>query len=90
MHVISQPDYLGVCQTLVTPGEIAEYLRFREELISHWAYSAVIPSEAALAGQFLESEDPQKKPHEKYRQNLHSLREEPSEFDLSFVLKPFA
>ena len=75
MHVVSQPDYLGVCQTLITPGEIAEYFEFREELISYWTNRAEIPSEVALVGQFLETANSQEEPREEYRYNLHSLRE---------------
>lgn len=90
MHVISQTDYLGICRMLITPGEIAEYLGFREALIDRWTEHTRIPPEPALVGQFLESDDPTRKPRRAYYRNLYSLREDPSEFDLSFILKPFA
>lgn len=90
MHVVAQPDYLGICRTLITPAEIAEYFGFREELICRWTDRIEIPSEAALVGQFLVSDDPQKRPDEDYRRAVRSLRENSTEFDFSFVLERFA
>jgi hypothetical protein len=86
---VGQRDYLGICETLITPGEVAEYFAFREELISHWVDRVEMPPEAALVGQFLISDDPREEPHKDYYRSLYSLQEDPSDFDLSSIFEPF-
>jgi hypothetical protein len=89
IHVVGQRDYLGICETLITPGEVAEYFAFREELISRWNDHVEMPPEAALVGQFLISDDPREEPRKDYYRNLYSLQEDPSEFDLSSIFESF-
>jgi hypothetical protein len=51
IHVISGRDYLGIVRTLLTPAEIADYLSFRENLISLWPEDILRVSEPSLVGQ---------------------------------------
>ena len=56
VHIMRDRDYFGICEFLVTPCEIAEYLRFRQEILSRPHPVADNVSEAALVGQYLFAE----------------------------------
>ncbi len=36
IHVLSWDDYLDMCQTLITPAEVAEYFDFRQDVLTKW------------------------------------------------------
>lgn len=84
IHVIRDIDYFGLCQVLVTPAEIREYLVFRQQLILRYPSTTSSVSEAALVGQFLvdAAED---EPNEKFRRAFLAMRENPDDWDISFV-----
>jgi len=88
IHLMTSEDYIGVCQTLVTPTEISEYLKFRKEIsIKHESKVNVLP-EQALVGQFLYGvldADPDIN-FVKYLTVFNQAREE---FDFSHILRIF-
>jgi len=85
VHLIPWRDYAGVCVTLLTPAELVDYLEFREAVIQRWHKEAMIPSEKALVGQFLHS-DQIKRPEEGYAHLVDKLRRETKEFDITYLL----
>jgi hypothetical protein len=56
MHLMLACDYAAVCQVLVTPAEIREYLLFREQIVTRYAETCSL-SEECLLGQFLAGDD---------------------------------
>lgn len=56
IHTINILDYTDICNSLITPAEIWEYLEFRETSIRKWPERAALVSEKALVGQFLSGE----------------------------------
>lgn len=83
MHVLPWIDYLRICQTLITPAEVDEYLTFRERVIGTWGTE--LPSEPALVGQFLSGQD-DKPPSEAYVRFLEALKSDYEQFDISYLL----
>ncbi len=86
MHVLPWTDYLGICQTLVTPSEVADYLAYREQVLRAWGDA--LPSEVALVGQFLSGRGG--RPHEGSAEFASRLKQEYDAFDLSHVLGKIA
>jgi hypothetical protein len=88
IHIVPAHDYLGIVRTLLTPGEVAEYLSFREELITRWeAHIAAVP-EPALVGQYLHG-DSAKRPSFEYLEYLKQLDHRAEEWDMSGVIAKF-
>ena len=85
IHVFEAAEYVNVCRFLITPAEIWEYLRFREQLLLR---RPDFTDEAAIAGQFI-AEDYDAAPDLKYRKILHRVEDTLSEFDISGLLKRF-
>jgi hypothetical protein len=81
IHVIPGVDYLGICQYLVTPVEIADYLEFRASVLTRHETNV---SEAALVGQFLVDEL-SSVPAERYSRALTALKHDQTEWDISFL-----
>jgi hypothetical protein len=88
IHIISGPDYLGIVRTLLTPSEVADYLTFREELISRWADDVPAASEASLVGQYLSGEI-DAPPSPTYVEYLKNLAHRADEWDMSGIIKTF-
>jgi hypothetical protein len=88
IHVLPWNDYLGACQTLVTPAEVAEYFDFRQYVLTKWPLGDV-PSEVALVGQYL-AEDSEARPSEDYAELVRRLRDDLPEFDISVLLDGIA
>lgn len=86
IHIFDVLDYLGMCQYLITPAEIAEYLRWREQVLQSPEAASV--SEAALVGQYLL--DDASPPAERYAEALVALLNDVSSFDMSFILTNLA
>ena len=86
IHLIPWKDYLGVCTTLITPAELAEYLEWRESVLKKWHSRIEMPSEKALVGQFL-SIHLEEQPTEDYAYFVENLKDNPSDFDLSSFLE---
>ena len=88
IHVISGHDDLGIVRTLLTPAEAADYLAFRERLISRWPDDILSVSEAALVGQYL-SGDFEDRPSEEYTDYLKRLEHHADEWDMSGIITKF-
>ena len=86
MHVLPWTDYLGICQTLVTPSEVADYLTYREQMLRAWGDA--LPPEVALVGHFLSGRGG--RPHEGSAEFARRLKQEYDAFDLSHVLGKIA
>jgi hypothetical protein len=81
-------DYLGIVRTLLTPGEVAEYLSFREELIDRWETEILAVPEPALVGQYLHG-DSEARPSLDYLEHLKTLEHRAEEWDMSEVIARF-
>jgi hypothetical protein len=90
IHILPVDNYLGICQTLVTPAEIREYLGWREKILQRWGPEVDDISEQALVGQFLAGTDSDNaRPDEHFKKYLLSLKNDLSEFDLRPFLNDF-
>jgi hypothetical protein len=83
IHFFRDTDYLSVCQLLVTPTEIADYLAFRRELLSKWPDAKGV-SEAALVGQFIAA-NADVAPEAKYEGVLAALQHDAHSWDMSYI-----
>jgi len=88
IHVISGHDYLGIVRTLLTPAEVADYLSFREALISRWPDDILSVPEAAVVGQYL-SGDFGDRPSVKYIDYVGRLEHHADEWDMSGIIAKF-
>lgn len=88
IHIICGPDYLGIVRTLLTPAEVADYLIFREELITRWPDQVLPASEASLVGQYL-SGDLDARPSTEYLEYLSRLEHHADEWDMSGIISKF-
>jgi hypothetical protein len=88
IHILNWIDYLELVNYLVTPIELADYLAFRESLVSNRAPSN-LPSEGALLGQYLLDKQTAE-PNERYAGALFSLLDMTAQFDLTPLLDGFA
>jgi hypothetical protein len=86
IHIFDVLDYLGICQYLITPAEIVEYLCWREHAFQ--SSDAASVSEAALLGQYML--DDTSRPAEPFADALVALRSDVSGFDMSFILANLA
>jgi hypothetical protein len=86
IHIFDVLDYLGICQNLITPAEIGEYLSWREHAFQ--SSDAASVSEAALVGQYM-LDDPSR-PAERFADALVALRNDVPGFDMSFILANLA
>ncbi|HCU11298.1 MAG TPA: hypothetical protein DGB72_04135 [Gemmatimonadetes bacterium] len=87
VHFISDVDWLGVCRYLITPAEIADYLAFRQQVLTKYQAADDI-TEAALVGQFIGG-DQVAPPSKKYDRVLAALREDQAAWDMSFFIEQF-
>lgn len=88
IHVIAGHDYLGIVRTLLTPAEVADYLAFREKLISLWPDDILSVSEPSLVGQYL-SGDFESKPSAEYANYLKRLKHYVDKWDMSGIIGKF-
>lgn len=86
IHIFDVLDYLGICQYLITPAEVAEYLAWRERVLQ--SSDAASVSEPALLGQYML--DGASSPAERFAHALVALRDDVSGFDMSFILANLA
>lgn len=84
VHILRDVDYFGVCQYLVTPAEVIEYLDFRRRALTGRDPSDPTISEAALVGQFIGG-DLAAPPAKKYEHVLRAFRDDLDEWDISFL-----
>lgn len=89
IHIFQAADYLGVCQTLITPCEIHDYLQYREKLINRWGDKLLDMPELVLVGHYLDG-DPEQVPDLSHANYLHRLEENRKDWDLSDIIGKFA
>ena len=88
IHVLSLQDYLGICQTLITPVEIKKYFLFRKDVFQKWPKEINV-WEASLVGQFLYGEFDEC-PNNDYLPYYKSFLNSKDEFDISHFLDEIA
>ena len=84
VHFIAARDYLGICQFLVTPVEVLDYLDFRQEATQSLALAPMPVSEAALVGQYMGG-DPTAIPNERFANVFEALIHDRDQWDVSFL-----
>ena len=88
IHVIAAEDWANLMNTLVTPREIADYLRAREQVCRAHTATARSISEKALAGYFL-SEGGTTGPTPDFETVVDRLIDETASFDMLGFLNLF-
>ena len=86
VHIMRDLDYLALCEYLVTPSELAEYLRFRQEILSRPFPVPANVSEDALLGQYL-FEELEAPPDARYETAARTFRGDPNASAFSYVLQ---
>ncbi len=89
IHIFHFDDYLGICETLVTPVEIHHYLSYREELIIKWTNKTDHLPEYALVGHFLYG-DLSVEPSIENKNYLTALRDNRNEWDFTNIIRTYA
>ncbi|WLT40650.1 hypothetical protein NON20_25805 (plasmid) [Synechocystis sp. B12] len=89
IHFISSDDYLGIVKTLLTPAEVADYLAFREALVSRWQEDTLHLPEQALVGQYV-SGSPEHRPDLHFIKYLNILEHQLQEWDMSGIISVFS
>ncbi|MCD6487099.1 MAG: hypothetical protein J7K35_07220 [Syntrophobacterales bacterium] len=89
IHIFNVEDYIGICETLVTPTEFHHYLSYREELINQWEKETVDILEDALLGHFLYG-DLSVEPSSESNKYLMALKDERAEWDFTNIGRIFA
>lgn len=89
IHFFHIQDYIGICETLVTPMEIHHYLSYREEMIKLWDNETSLLPEYALVGHFLYG-DLSIKPSPKDEKYLSALIDNREEWDFTNIVRTYA
>jgi hypothetical protein len=89
IHLIPVYDWVGICQALITPAEIAEYLAFRQSVSVKHESRVNGLAEQALLGQFLYG-TLDAEPDTSFTRYLRLFVLAHDEFDMSHILKIFA
>lgn len=84
VHFVHAADYFGLCDSLVTPTEVLDYLLFRERAVKSLMFAPAPVSETALVGQFMGG-DLGAIPNERYAAVHHALVDERDDWDISFL-----
>ena len=85
VHIMRDRDYFGICEFLVTPCEIADYLRFRQAILSRPDPVGHNVSEAALVGQYL-FEELDAPADARYERAGRSFQGDPNTWVFSYVM----
>ncbi len=88
IHLFHIEDYNGICNILITPFEIKDYLNFRELLYSRHKDILNIYPEQYILGHYIETTDVSEI-NPKYIENLTNLVHDESDFDVSFIIENF-
>lgn len=89
IHIFHIEDYIGICETLVTPTEIHHYLSYREELINQWEKETAHIPEYALLGHFLYG-DLSTEPSIESKKYLVALKDNRAEWDFTNIGRIFS
>lgn len=88
IHLFHIEDYNGICNLLITPFEIRDYLIFRELLyLKHKDILNVYPEQYIL-GHYIETTDVSEI-NPQFIENLKNLVHDESDFDVSFIIENF-
>lgn len=85
VHIMRDRDFFGICEYLVTPCEISEYLRFRQDILSRPHPVQDTVSESALLGQYL-FEELDAPADSRYETAGRSFRGDPNSWVFSYVV----
>ncbi len=88
IHIMPAYDYLGIVRTLLTPAEVADYLRFRQSIIDKWETEVTAITEQALIGQYLKG-NTEAMPSVEYTKYLRLLEHRADEWDMSGIISNF-
>jgi hypothetical protein len=86
VHIMRDSDYFGICEHLLTPSELAGYLKFRQEILSRPFPVPPEVSEAALLGQYL-FEELDAPADARYETAGRAFRGDPNVAAFSYVLQ---
>ena len=86
VHIMRDSEYFGICEHLVTPFELTDYLKFRQEIFSRPFPVPAEVSEAALLGQYL-FEELEAPADARYETAGRTFRGDPNAGAFSYVLQ---
>ena len=86
VHIMRDSEYFAICEYLVTPSELADYLRFRQEILSRPHRVPPTVSETALLGQYL-FEEQDAPPDARYETAGRSFKGDPGAWVFSYMLE---
>ncbi|MGZ9080464.1 MAG: hypothetical protein ACXW2A_19250 [Burkholderiales bacterium] len=86
VHIMRDSEYFAICEHLVTPSELADYLKFRREILSRPFPVPPEVSEAALLGQYL-FEELDAPADARYETAGRTFRGDPNAWAFSYVLQ---
>lgn len=89
IHLIHYEDYKWICNFLVTPCEIDEYLSFRERLYIYNKNASINLPEQYFLAHFLETPDADHF-NAQYINTLRSFSQDIAKFDISLIMENFA
>lgn len=88
IHIFEVTDYNWVCRYLITPSEVDEYLKFREQIyLKHKEIITLYPEQYIL-GHFLNTTDTSRI-QPSFIESLNQLNQNYQDFDMSGVLNNF-
>jgi hypothetical protein len=85
VHIMSDREYYGLAEYLVTPSELVDYLKFRQDILSRPFPVPANVSEDALLGQYL-FEELDAPPDPRYETAGRSFRGDPNSWVFSYVI----
>lgn len=88
IHLFHIQDYEMVCECLVTPSELAEYLQFREEIYLRHKDQAIIGKEEYLLGHFFTTQDT-KAINQDFLNNFGKIDNDSGHFEVGSILNNF-
>ncbi len=86
VHIMSDREYYGIREHLITPSELVDYLRFRQDILSRPFRVPANVSEDALLGQYL-FEELDAPPDARYETAGRTFRGDPNLWAFSYVLQ---
>ena len=86
VHIMRDSEYFGIGEHLVTPSELVDYLKFRQEILSRTFPVPPDVSEAALLGQYL-FEELDAPADARYETAGRAFRGNPNDWAFSYVLQ---
>lgn len=85
IHILHINEYQNICNTFITPTEIAQYFGFRETILQQYS---VWPDEKSIAGQFIAGATTSA-PNKRFSDYVDSLDNDINNFDIFSLLEGF-